>query len=265
MVCSRCAGPLGSAGSLVCLACSAVETITKELRSPWPSASVKAIATDQLVSTARQVRALRLTTCRFYTETAGVEPGEPLPWTEARQRARDELLGEESRLREDAKKEGGESTHASKVTLTKAESPSSYSYTESPEDKTAGQAGEEAVGATAKAKTVPRTGGRKSCPKEAAVEEEEPSRRRRRSRSSRRVSRKDREALPRRVHASSAPRRASEAESGTKPGEYLEGHLLRGGQSSNLYLHDRHLVLHDEREAARPSRRQKHRWQQRQR
>lgn len=68
MVCERCNGPLGASRDPICLGCAAVSAIEEELRSEWPSASVRAIGTDLLVSCSRHIRALRITTGRAYAE-----------------------------------------------------------------------------------------------------------------------------------------------------------------------------------------------------
>lgn len=80
MSCNRCGGPLGTSRDLTCLGCSALATLSDELRGEWTSASIRGIATDLLVSTSRQVRALRLGTLRIGregTEAAPVEAARP--------------------------------------------------------------------------------------------------------------------------------------------------------------------------------------------
>eukprot|EP00438_Fugacium_kawagutii_P006077 Skav200578 [mRNA] locus=scaffold917:289673:295611:- [translate_table: standard] len=82
-----CGGPLGASRDRICLGCAAVNTIQEELRSPWPSASLRAIGTDLLVSCSRHLRAVRITSLRAYAEAE--EKGhieERQAWKEAQER-----------------------------------------------------------------------------------------------------------------------------------------------------------------------------------
>lgn len=245
MVCESCGGPLGAAGgnSPVCLACSAIETLNRELRSPWPSASVRAVATDLLVSSARQVRALRVTTCRFYKETAGVEPGEALPYTEARERAREAYLKAEEKPKEEE----------------------SYSYTEETESPKAVSA--TPAGVTPKAKGAPgsraEARGRSRSRLERGAESS-----RKRTPSPRRNPGDTRGELPRqaRIISPREDHHGDRARDGRKKRERHTGgpEVDEAEKKDKLYLHERHLVLHDHREskahsAQRPKRWRRHR------
>ena len=68
MTCELCSGPLGGSRDPVCLGCAALTTLQGELRQDWHSGVVRGIATDLLISTSRQVRALRVHAQRVHQE-----------------------------------------------------------------------------------------------------------------------------------------------------------------------------------------------------
>ena len=57
--CNKCGQDSPHLGDSWCLACSALEALTGELRCGWGSPGSRAIATDLITSAVRQVRALR--------------------------------------------------------------------------------------------------------------------------------------------------------------------------------------------------------------
>lgn len=73
MSCNVCHGLIGSSRDPTCLACCAVACLRDEIRSEWYSGSVRGLATDLLVSTSRQVRALRICTLRIGQEAVAAE------------------------------------------------------------------------------------------------------------------------------------------------------------------------------------------------
>ena len=73
-LCNRCRQSEAFQGDSWCLACSSLEALGGELRERWGVAGARALATDLLVSTVRQVRAIRrLSLTQAGGTRAGVE------------------------------------------------------------------------------------------------------------------------------------------------------------------------------------------------
>ena len=74
LACRRCRGSPALEGDTYCLACGAWESLGRELQAPWGLPGIRAIVTDLIVRTTRQVRALR-NFCVVAGDSAGKEPG----------------------------------------------------------------------------------------------------------------------------------------------------------------------------------------------
>lgn len=221
MVCEACNGPIGLSRDPICLGCAAVNTIQEELKAEWPSASLRNLGADLLVSCSRHLRAFRLTSLRAYAEAE-----------------------EKGRLEERAARRREEEGHGDqrRDPAVKAEE-ESYSYSEEEEEARPPSRSERSgtpAGITAKSKAGP-TGegkGRRDRTDRSSDSErvEEP-----------RGRREPREALPRagRGENRNLVRAGRHHDEGTTPRK--RRHKSRQEDTAPIQLHQRHLVLQDER------------------
>lgn len=213
MVCESCNGPLGASRDPICLACAAVNTVEDELKAEWPNGSVKALATDLLVSCARHVRALRVTTLRSYAEAEDKGKIEERARQREAAQAKETAACELKRVRERSR------TPAGVVAKAKPGPPSSR---------------------TSERGRTPRS---EASARAAEVKQEL----------------REREALPRKPAAerthSRRRRHSTEAETTS-----TRRRRAREDDEQTIHLHQRHLVLQDERETQSQKASSKKKW-----
>ena len=83
MLCNKCRVSQPYQGDSWCLACSAVEALSSELRSRWELPGLREAAEESIISTARQVKALRKLSVGLAAERAAAKSKEPARQAEA--------------------------------------------------------------------------------------------------------------------------------------------------------------------------------------
>lgn len=81
--CNKCRSGARQPGDSWCLACSALESITADLKRGWSSAALRVIAEDACVAAARSVRALRFAGTRLDAEVPASSRRPPEPAEES--------------------------------------------------------------------------------------------------------------------------------------------------------------------------------------
>lgn len=237
MVCESCNGPLGASRDRICLGCAAVNTIKEELRSEWPSASLRALGTDLLVSCSRHIRAIRVTSVRAYAEAE--ERGRFEAKAEAK---RSEAPEDESRARGAG-----------------VEDEESYEYSEDESAEAVEPKRERSrtpAGISAKTKAGPPAEVKLVSSRDPIPSEGDKS-------GDSRLKKEAREALPRKAPGDNRNlkrhRRDDDEERSPRP----RRRTSRGKEAEEIQLHQRHLVLQDEREPQRRRPGGRKRWRRR--